>query len=188
MFPVFKKETYRWKRPIRNVKYFFKDCKNSMQRIKRGYSNEDAAEFCGWFRGVIPDILREYRRQLDAFPSFPATLSWEFYKEHEQEITVSYETFVSVTSDSTIQAWRKRMEEECRNKWKNTVDEMIFLFSESDEETCQKQNPYDQDQSLRFIQEQDKYWEIEQQLTEYRGECLRKAFELLSKWLEDLWI
>ena len=176
----FQKKSYKWKRPIRNIRYFFIDCKNSMQRIKRGYSNEDAAEFCGWFRGVIPDILREYRRQLDSFPGFPAVLVWEFYEDHQREIAVPYETFVAATSDPTLQEWQKRMEEECRGKWENIVDEMIFLFSESDEDTCQKKNPYDRDQ--------DKYAEEAQRLIEYRSECLKNAFELLSNWLEGLWI
>ena len=170
MYPLFTKSGYSLKHPFRSVSVFFREIKWAFQRIRRGYSDYDAEDPYVWMQSVIPDLLRGFRRELDEIPSFPIELMINYYEEHKEEIGCSFNIFLCVGTDPHIKEWQDRMETECSRKWKDTIDEMIFLFSESDEETCQKKALTDTD------------------LYEYRKECRAKAFALLEKWYEQLGI
>ena len=93
----------------------------------------------------------------------------------------------------------------CNEEWDNILDEMIFLFREMNEETCQKKNPYEKehlellnglgeknallDGKVQLVNEELKkmYFEREVELSDYRKSCKDKALALFSKWFYYLW-
>ena len=73
---------------------------------------------------------------------------------------------------------QKRMEIDCRQKWKEIIEEMRYYFLESNEDTCTKY-PYS-DMS------HDDYFKKHDEIYNYQIECRKKAFDLLCKWSEWL--
>lgn len=160
MFPVFNKIHYKKNRPLRNVQIFFCDLKSCFQRIKRGYSDAAAEEMHAWFLGVVPDMLKSYRRTLDIHGGFPSVFVEEFYEKYSPEIGCSYDDFLRSDCAPPIKEWQTKMEEYGRARWRGVIDEMIQLFSES------KENEADANRTAR----------------------LKKGFNLISRWFEYLWI
>ena len=69
-----------------------------------------------------------------------------------------------------------RCNDTCHEEWDNILDEMIFLFHEMNEETCQKKNITGE--------EYEKTWKDFEQ---YQEICKDKAFALFIKWFYYLW-
>lgn len=66
-------------------------------------------------------------------------------------------------------------------KWKATLDEMIFYFTEANEETCTQQNEID------YCFDSEEWLEREKELDQYREACLQKGVTLFVKYFHDLW-
>lgn len=162
--------------PVKNVKLFFRHRKWARQRVRKGYSESDVWDIDVWFYGVVPDMLLDFKKSCEGFPS---SFISEYYEEHKEEIGLTYEEFMSMMPSPAGEDWYSRMQTECRKKWLDIIDEMRFLILESDEDLCSKQNPYRPGD--------DKYIETANQLADYRTECRKKAFSLLGEWLECLW-
>lgn len=182
MYPTFH-GLYSWKRPIKNIQLIFQWVKWSVQRIRRGYNDFDAEEISSWFISIIPDMLRQFRKAIDEQKGFPSVLLREYYEKHQNEIGCTYNDFLCGWQNPELKEWNLKAETACRQRWKDTIDQMIFLFTESDEDTCQKKNPY----PISKIGTNE-YHEAEKDLDEYRKDCRKKAFDLFCKWYEYLWI
>lgn len=101
---------------------FAKDLKFCGQRIRRGYCDEDLYSICEWFLSVVPPMLEQYRRTRHGSPG----ILGENY-ENEDGILVN---------------------DTCHEEWSEILDRMVFLFRESDDLTCQRKNPYE-DEHMR---------------------------------------
>lgn len=164
--------------PIKNIKLFFRHIKWSWQRVHRGYSDYDIGDIDFWFNAVVPDMLLDFRNHMDGYPM---RLQHEFHEEHKEEIGMPYEDLlVSISrSDPLGKEWDERMNEECRKRWRNIIDEMRFMFLEANEDTCTKYP--------RSKMDHDEYLQKDDEINEYRADCRKKAFALFCEWFEYLW-
>ena len=169
---------YSLKHPVKNVKLFFRHIKWSWQRIHRGYSDYDVGDIDIWFNLIIPDMLLDFKNNAEGYPM---RLQYEFYEKHKEEIGMSYEDFLASISEfsPTHNEWSELMEEQCRKRGGDIIDEMRFLFLESNENTCTKY-PYYEMNSYEYSRKYD-------EICNYRRECRRKAFDLFCEWFECLW-
>ena len=77
-------------------------------------------------------------------------------------------------------------------EWDDILDEMIFNFTELDEDTCSMQNEYwekyynspdnEEKEELR-----KKWLKRAEEINKYQNDCKNKAFELFSKHFWSLW-
>lgn len=141
MQSVFEKEDYRWqfhKNPFGIPGLFFKDVKCCFQRIRKGYCNKDTWNMYDWFLKVMPDMLQDYKDNRMGSPG---------------ELGENY------TNDEGI-----LVNDTCHEEWNKILDHMVFLLHECEEETCSKQNPYE-DEHFQMISEFiDKYGFLGQKL------------------------
>lgn len=70
--------------------------------------------------------------------------------------------------------------EENREKWDQILDKMIFLCQEMNEDTCSKKN------EAKFDDEM--WWECQQEIDQYRQQCLESFFKYFTKYFHSLWI
>lgn len=167
-----------FKHPIKNIKLFFRHRKWAWQRVHRGYSDFDVGEMASWFDLVIPDMLLQFKNNIIGYP---AILNDEFYEEHKDEIGMPLEDLIVSTAEKSPlrDKWQKRMEIDCRQKWKEIIEEMRYYFLESNEDTCTKY-PYSDMSHDDYLKKYD-------EINNYQTECRKKAFDLLCKWGRWLW-
>lgn len=72
-------------------------------------------------------------------------------------------------------------------EWYNTLETMIKLFSEADENYCSMKNSYDIYTSDAKEKNGKSHAEREKEIFKYRDECKNKAFEMFSKYFWNLW-
>lgn len=70
--------------------------------------------------------------------------------------------------------------EENREKWDQILDKMIFLCQEMNEDTCSKKNEEKFDDEM--------WWERQQEIDQYRQQCLESFFKYFTKYFHSLWI
>ena len=169
---------YSLKHPIKNIKLFFSHIRWAHQRVHRGYSDYDVGDIDVWFNRTVPDMLLDFKNSVTGYPM---RLQYEYYEEHKDEIGMPYEDLISLPKNpSPIRdEWMKRMDDHCRQKWKSIIEEMRFLFLETNEDTCTKY-PYYEMNSYEYSRKYD-------EICNYRRECRKKAFDLFYEWFECLW-
>ena len=138
---VWEWQEYGWRLML--PKLFYRNVKYSWQRVTRGYCDKDLWNIDYWFLGIVPDMLKQFKETRNGSPGCLG-------EEYVDEDGIS-------CNDS------------CHEEWDKILDEMIFLFHEMDEETCQNKGLSNKE------------------LDEYREECKNKAFALFSKWFYSLW-
>ena len=90
------------------------------QRAERGFSDCDSWNIFSWFLEVMTPALKQMRENLSGYP-----------------------THIS-NSNSNSQALQVDEEDEPGMvEWKRTLDRMIFLLQEMNEDTCSYKNPYE---------------------------------------------
>ena len=177
MNDFFEKGWFSFKHPIGSIKRLFRGLKYERERSKRGFSEYDVMDADVYLEYLLPDLLEAYIKKLDEFGCFPLLFMEEYYNEHKNEIGCTFEEFRCYTPD--LRDWHEKMEEECRRRWREIIDEMVFLFRESCKSTSSKPDP--------DIHESD--WEKNyDENRQYRNDCRKKAFALLAEWFEYLWI
>lgn len=91
------------------------------QRAERGFADIDAKNIDSWFIRIMPEMLKALRDDLHGYPS-----SFVAFPKNSKSISSSEdENSVGMV------------------KWKDTIDRMIFLLREMNEETCSVKNPYE---------------------------------------------
>ena len=93
------------------------------QRAERGFSDEDTWNIYAWFLDIMPKMLQQMRDNLHGFPG--GTM-------------FGLDKAVSETAiDDDAE------KEPGLIKWEQTLDRMIFLLKEMNEDTCSYENPYE---------------------------------------------
>ena len=98
------------------LKYLKRCIKWSCQRIVRGYAECDVWNMDGYLQRLVPDMLQDLKDNRNGSPSYLG----ENYT-NEEGILVN---------------------DTCHDEWDKILDNMIFLWRESNEETCKRINPY----------------------------------------------
>lgn len=114
------------------IKHFGRCLKWSRQRIVRGYADSDVWSMEGYLQKLIPDMLQHLKDNRMGSPAFLGE---------------------NYTNDEGI-----LVNDTCHAEWDKILDRMIFLWRETDEDTCSRQNPYEEE-----------YWKADTEFTEKYG-------------------
>ena len=120
----------------------------SRQRIARGYSDSDIWNMCDYLQILLPDMLQNLKDNRNGSPSFLGE---------------------NYTNDEGV-----LVNDSCHAEWDKILDRMIFLWKETDEDTCSKKNSYEEEHSRAFSEFTDQYGifgeklQTEEQLEENR--------------------
>ena len=132
---LFDRESYHWAWHDEKVKGFLKrfgrDIKCCRQRISRGYCDDDLFSIYDWFFAVVPDMLEQYKNHRRGSPG----VLGENYT-NEKGILVN---------------------DTCHAEWDEILTEMIRLFHEADEITCQKKNSHEEEFHRIYDEFSEKY-------------------------------
>ena len=120
---------------IKKIKHFKKCIKWSYQRVRRGYADCDVWGMRTYLQELFPAMLTQLKESRHGSPGFLG------YNEDGSKSTVS-----------------------CHKKWDEILDRMIFLWNESNEDTCQKINPYEKRHTEAFMEFAKKYGVLGQKL------------------------
>jgi len=107
--------------PIKHIKRWDRNIKYAYQRIRYGYCDSDVWSIDWWFLSVVPNMLEDLRDTAHGYPSA--------FEDHSK-------TLVGTGAPEEV-------DEEGMQRWKDTLNEMIFLLREAHEETCTRENKYD---------------------------------------------
>lgn len=113
------------------IKHFGKCIKWSIQRIKKGYCDYDVWETFSFLQTIIPDMLQTLK---DTRMGSPGYLGENY--TNEEGILVN---------------------DTCHEEWDKILDRIIFLWRETDEESCSKKNQYDEEYTKAFDEFTKKY-------------------------------
>ena len=113
------------------VKHIKRCLKWSKQRIVRGYSDADVWNMCGYLQTAIPDMLRNLKENHHSSSAFLG-------ENHKNE--KGY-----LVNDT------------CHAEWDKILEQMIFLWRETKEESCSKKNPYEKEYSRSYREFTRKY-------------------------------
>lgn len=118
-------------KPLAWLKHFGRCLKWSKQRIVRGYADCDVWDMRFYLQKLIPDMLETLR---DTRHGSPACLG----QNHTDENGIL-------------------VNDDCHEEWTKILNRMIFLWRESDEDTCTQKNQYDEEHTKAFSEFTDKY-------------------------------
>lgn len=115
------------------IREFFRDLRFSHQRIWRGYCEQDIYSIYDWFLGIMPTMLENFRDDLHGCPEMPGSISQRLVVDEEDR------------------------ESDDMRKWIAVLNRMIFLLRETDEETCSRKNPYEEEYFQAWEEYGDQY-------------------------------
>jgi len=113
------------------VKQFSSCVRWSGQRITRGYADCDIWNMFNYLQNLMPEMLQTLKDTRNASPGYLGE---------------------NYTNDEGI-----LVNDTCHKEWDDILDQMIFLWKESNEETCTRENPYEEEHTKAFREFHDKY-------------------------------
>lgn len=103
----------------------------SWQRITRGYADCDTREMFYFLQNLMPEMLQEFKEDRTGSPGH---LGENYYNEE------------GVLVNDT-----------CHNEWNQILNQMIWLWRESNESTCGRVNPYEKEYTRALDEFEEKY-------------------------------
>lgn len=160
--------------------------KMERQRRKNGFCDYDTYAFDYWFVFHVAAMIDNVRNNRFGI-GVPADFACQFYRDHQEKYGDAGE--IAATNGMSQEfAWfygavepKERhvvFMQDAQKAWEDMLEEMVFLFRESDESMCSRQNPYEYGD--------EKYKATEDELWAYREKCRTKAFSLLNRWFMSL--
>lgn len=104
-----------WKVPHQFLRHF----RFAWQRCRKGYCDGDLWSIDSWFLGIIADMLTEFKNTRHGSPG---------------RLGVNYTDEQGICRNDT-----------CHEEWERILNQMIDLFREANEETCQRVNPMEKE-------------------------------------------
>ena len=189
--------------------------RNRRQRAKKGYSDFDVSGMDIWFMNIIPKMLRDFRKSMQAYPELFTEEWFENNKEECEKYDYDINAFYCNTRcDEDAERLSREINNYNLRKWEETLDRMIFLFEETNEEMCSKKNPYIEEYYGQFVpdwalsrkelrdrkknppppRDEEAFEKLgklcieeDNKIEEYRKQCEKEAFEMFFKYLHNLW-
>ena len=146
---------YERKRPWKIPGLVLRNIKYSFQRVTKGYCDKDIWNIDYWFMNLMPDMLQQFK---DTKHGSPSCLGTEYVDEHGIFCI-----------------------DECHAEWDKILDEMIFLFREMNEETCQKKNLYQKEHEDVLQEFEAKYGIFGEKLEEGKKNKLGRVLHFPSE-------
>lgn len=113
------------------IKHIKKCLRWSRQRIVRGYSDCDIWDMYGYLQTLLPDMLQNLKDNRYGSPCFLGE---------------------NYTNDAGF-----LVNDTCHAEWDKILDQMIFLWKETSEDTCSKKNAYENEHSKAHSEFTEKY-------------------------------
>lgn len=113
------------------IKHIGRCIKWSKQRVVRGYADSDTWKMYEYLQVLLPDMLEYLKNNRHGSPGYLG----ENYTNEDGYL----------------------VNDTCHEAWDKILDRMIFLWRETNEETCSKKNPYEAQHSIAFDEFIDKY-------------------------------
>lgn len=127
------------------------------QRARKGFCYRDIWEIDSWFLQIMPRMLEKFKSNHISFPIW--TLE-EYYDKNSDDILISKDDFCKHLYYFENKKLYEIADKWCRNRWKEILERMIFLFDESTNDD----NDY-----------------------EYQEKCRKEGLELFVKYFDNLW-
>ncbi len=109
--------------PIEHIKRWGRNIKYMHQRIHYGYCDTDVWSIDWWFLSVVPYMLERLRDTTHGYPGEAGGNPQALFDSEAPTDTANEDML----------------------KWKAVLTKMAFLFKEAHEETCTKENPYEEE-------------------------------------------
>lgn len=173
--PVFRKDWYK-EALKQGPKSFFNrlslDIKWAKQRVQRGFSDYDAGDVDVWFEYVIPRIIQTLKESMldTETRGFTTDEDIKYYEEVLNEFDVTEEDFRCWNTNKVSEDVLDQIQNKLHQHWIDTLDEIIHLFTESNEDECSKKD------ELK-----------DEELKEYCNNKRKEAFELFNTYFHSLW-
>ena len=119
------------KQPWKIPGVIFDNVRYSWQRITKGYCDKDLWSIDYWFMSIVPDMLQQFKNTKHGSPG--------------------------VLGEDYIDEDGIRCNDTCHEEWDKILEEMIFLFREMNEETCQKKNIFEEEHRKVQNEFEEKY-------------------------------
>ena len=162
--------------PIQSINDVFTSLKWSRQRRKKGYCEYDLYSISNWFMKVVPEMIEEARAKKLGIPS---VLIEEARNSHNIDPS---EDFYSIPEELLDE-----IEKEASNKWDAILTRMVFLMRESDEDTCSRKNPYEEEYNKAREEFAFKYGDLgEKLLTEEDKEYAKRTGGRKAYFMSDV--
>lgn len=171
----------------------FHDLKCCVQRIKKGFCYRDIWDIDTWFLNVIPDMLEELK---DTSHGFPSRFLKNDGSDTDEEIDKAAAKWKDILTEMAF-LFREANEETCQKK--NPYDEeytvvlhkFIKHFGFNGKWVKKKDGTRVFIRNLSDIPKYRKldenYHKVENELCEYRSDCLKKAMSMFAEYFNDLW-
>ena len=130
-------------------KWFRRELRFACQRVRQGYCDMDVWNLYDWFLDVVPDMLQQLREKGVGYPVTEGT---------NVSQSISPEVYSRIAKDDAPPSDdEKAAFDQGQAKWHYTLDMMIFLFHEADEERCERKNPYEDEYHQAYREFEAKY-------------------------------
>lgn len=130
-------------------KWFRRELRFARQRVRRGYCDMDVWNLYDWFLDVVPDMLQRLR---DTGVGYPCS------GEPNASQSISPEVYNRVTdSNETVHDDEQVAFDRGQREWHATLDRMIFLFHEANEDRCARKNPFEDEYHSAYLEFEKKY-------------------------------
>ena len=152
---------------LAKIKHIKRCIRWSYQRATRGYSDYDKWTMYSFLQKLIPEMLQDMRDNRHGSPSYLGQ---------------------NYTNDKGI-----LVNDTCHDEWDKLLDHMIFLWRESDEDTCTRKNSYEEEYDRASAEFREKYGllgeklQTEEELEENRirgGGCTMHFMSELAEYKE----
>lgn len=110
---------------------FSEDMEMAKQRVTQGFCDRDLWDIGRWFLDLMPVMLQRYKETRHGSPGC---------------LGENYTDTDGILKNDT-----------CHAEWDKILDEMIFLFRESVEETCSRKNPYYDEHIRQFCEFEERF-------------------------------
>ena len=134
-YSCFEERDKREFNPIEHIKRWGRNIRHAYQRVKYGYCDRDVWSIDWWFLSVVPNMLDDLKNTTHGYPSDPSDFS---------------QALIGI--GESAEAEGKGMQ-----KWKDTLSEMIFLLREANEDTCTRENKYENEYEKALDEFEKKY-------------------------------
>ena len=173
------------------------------QREKRGYSDTDVWNMNDWFIGTVTPMLKQFRKRHNGIPGL-FLKSYTPTPEEREEANSRWEQIL----DRMIFLITEMDMDKCsmKNPYAKAYNSLHTRFrrkngwfgeklktpeelkEEKEKGSSRIYSPTDFPEKYQTAREiEDKYFEYEHKITDYRNDCKNEFFELFSKYFWELW-
>jgi len=174
--PVFRKDWYidaLKHGPIALFNRIKLDIKWAYQRVQRGFSDYDADDIDIWFEYVMLGIIQSLKNSMldTECRGLVTDEDIKYYKDTLKQLNVSEEDFSCWNTGKVSEDVLNQIQDKLHQRWMNTLDKLIYLFTEMNEDECSKKDELSEDE-----------------LKVYCDQKRKEALKMFNTYFHSLWL